>query len=159
VVRLVNGIIAGLAGITPASGFIDTQSALVLSILLGVASFYSALLVKEKLKIDDALDVSSVHGLTGIIGSLAIGFAGNTAVNPAGQDGVFFGSHSGRLLGNQFAAVGVAIVWSAFWTWLIWLLIGIIPGLGVRVVEAKEKEGLDLTDHGEHAYDNLYNAP
>src|SRR3712207_5187380 len=69
----INGAIAGLAGVTPAAGFISAQNSFLLGIVLGFASYYAILLLKEHLKIDDALDVSSVHGVTGIVGSLAIG--------------------------------------------------------------------------------------
>jgi len=158
VVGLTNGIIAGLAGITPAAGFVDTQSALVLSIIFGASSYWCAILVKEVMKIDDALDVSSVHGVTGIIGSLAIGFCGHKTVNPGGRDGIFFGKHSGRLLGNQAAAVAIAIVWAAFWTWAIWMVIKYIPKLGLRVSSESEHDGLDASEHHEHAYDDLVNA-
>jgi len=70
---VLNGAIAGLAGITPASGFIEPQWGTLVSVAIGVGGFYSIFLFKGILKIDDALDVSSVHGVTGIIGSLAIG--------------------------------------------------------------------------------------
>ena len=72
IVATLNGSIAGLAGVTPASGFIHSQSAAVLGIILGLASYYGVKLLKGRFKIDDALDVSSVHGITGVVGSLAV---------------------------------------------------------------------------------------
>ena len=69
----INGAIAGLAGITPASGFVSAEHAFVIGIAIGVISYSGVVLFKEKLKIDDALDVSSVHGVAGIVGALAIG--------------------------------------------------------------------------------------
>ena len=94
IVATLNGSIAGLAGVTPASGFITSQSAFFLGIVLGFASYYSVKLLKGKLKIDDALDVSSVHGCTGIVGSLAVGFIGDKArvTGAAGANiyGLFF---------------------------------------------------------------------
>ena len=70
---VINGAIAGLAGVTPASGFISAQNSFFLGIVLGFVSYYGILLLKEHLKIDDVLDVGSVHGITGIVGALAIG--------------------------------------------------------------------------------------
>src|ERR687885_2626297 len=88
----INGAIAGLAGVTPASGFISAQNSFLLGIVLGLASYYAILLLKEHWKIDDALDVSSVHGITGIIGSIAIGIIASTIINPAGPNGLLYGN-------------------------------------------------------------------
>ena len=88
----INGAISGLAGVTPASGFISAQNSFLLGIVLGFASYYAILLLKEHLKIDDALDVSSVHGVTGIVGALAIGLIASTFINPAGPDGLLYGN-------------------------------------------------------------------
>ena len=117
-IGLLNGVIAGLAGITPASGYISPQSAIVVGILIGFGSYYGIELIKGHFKVDDALDVSSVHGIPGIIGALAIGFCGDSRLNPAGADGLFLGGGF-RLLGLQTMAVVVAIVWTAVWTWVI----------------------------------------
>ena len=84
-IAAINGAIAGLAGVTPASGYISVQNSLILGIVIGTASFYAIILLKERLKIDDALDVSSVHGVTGIIGTLAIGFIASSLINPVVQ--------------------------------------------------------------------------
>ena len=73
VVAAINGAIAGLAGVTPASGYISVQNSLILGIVLGLVSYFAITLLKERLRIDDALDVSSVHGITGIVGTLAVG--------------------------------------------------------------------------------------
>src|SRR5581483_4990442 len=89
---VINGAVAGLAGVTPASGFISPQNSFILGIVLGLASYYAILLLKEHWKIDDALDVSSVHGITGIIGALAIGIIASTVINPAGPNGLLYGN-------------------------------------------------------------------
>jgi len=151
-VALINGVIAGLAGITPASGFVSSQASIVIGLILGVASWFSVVLFKHKLKIDDALDVSSVHGVTGIIGSLAIGFAAQKSLNPAGEDGLFFGNP--RLLGIQLLAVVVAGVWSAFWTFVICIILK--KTVGLTIGDEEEEKGLDLVEHGEFAYHNLW---
>src|SRR5918999_779502 len=77
---VINGAVSGLAGVTPAAGFITAQTSFLLGIVLGFASYYGILLIKERLKIDDALDVSSVHGITGIVGSIAIGLVATTII-------------------------------------------------------------------------------
>jgi Amt family ammonium transporter len=149
--------IAGLAGITPASGFIDSQSSLVLGVLLGLASYGSVYLLKHKLHIDDALDVrcagcsalsccrpapadlrkiSSVHGVTGVVGALAIGFVGWSAVNPASADGLLFGAHSGRLLGVQVMGVVVAGAWAGLVTTAL-LLTMKYTRIGLRIDEVR----------------------
>ena len=109
----INGAVAGLAGVTPASGFITAQSSFFLGIVLGFASYYGILLLKERLKIDDALDVSSVHGITGIIGSIAIGLVATTVVNPSGPDGLL----SGNAMQLAIQALGVAV---ARYPWICW---------------------------------------
>ena len=84
-VGIITGVIAGLAGVTPASGFISSQSATVIGLICGLASYGAIYVLKTKLLLDDALDVSSVHGITGIIGSLATGVSANPKINPAGE--------------------------------------------------------------------------
>ncbi|EGG17683.1 ammonium transporter [Cavenderia fasciculata] len=156
-VAVINGVIAGLAGITPASGFINNQYSIGLGVVLGLASYFSVFLLKHKLHIDDALDVSSVHGLTGIIGAIAIGFCAEVKINPAGADGVFYGN--AHLLGVQVLAVVVVGAWAAIATLAILILIDKFVGL--RIDESEEEHGLDLVEHGEWSYDiiphdNLY---
>ena len=152
IVASLNGAIAGLAGVTPASGFITSQSSFFLGIVLGFASYYSVKLLKGKLRIDDALDVSSVHGCTGIVGSLAVGFIGDRArvTGAAGADiyGLFFGG-GGYLLLWQTVAVAVAAVWAAIWTWAICKILE--KTIGFRVSAQQEEEGLDTALHGETA--------
>ena len=92
------GALSGLAGVTPASGFVHAQSGAVIGLLCGIASYYGVYFLKERLRIDDALDVSSVHGLTGIVGSLAIGLYASKAINPDGADGLFFGGGLSQLV-------------------------------------------------------------
>jgi len=151
-IAVINGVIAGLAGITPASGYVSSQSSIVIGIILGVASYGSVYLLKHKLRIDDALDVSSVHGLTGVIGSIAIGFCGEKSLNEDGEDGLIFGK--GKLLGIQVLAVVVAAAWAAFWTLIIALIVK--KTVGLSITEQEEVEGLDLVEHKEYAYHELW---
>jgi Amt family ammonium transporter len=152
IVATLNGSIAGLAGVTPASGFITSQSAFILGIVLGFASYYSVKLLKGKLKIDDALDVSSVHGCTGIVGSLAVGLIGDkarvTAAAGANIYGLFFGG-GWYLLLWQTIAVLVAGIWSGVWTWVICKILERTTGF--RVSTEQEAAGLDVALHGETA--------
>ncbi|EFA81479.1 ammonium transporter [Heterostelium album PN500] len=151
-VAVINGVIAGLAGITPASGYINSQYSIGLGVVLGLASYLSVYLLKHRLHIDDALDVSSVHGLTGIIGAIAIGFCAQKSINPdGGANGLFYGN--ARLLGIQVMAVVVAAAWSALATIVIIVLIDKIMGL--RIEESEEEHGLDLVEHGEYAYHKI----
>ncbi len=145
---VINGAIAGLAGVTPAAGFIDAQSSFFLGIALGFASYYAILLLKEHWKIDDALDVSSVHGVTGIVGALAIGILATQAVNPAGPNGLLFGNP--MQLAIQAMGIAVAAVMGFGGTVVIMKLIDKTIGLKVR--EEEEDIGLDITQHAERAY-------
>lgn len=145
---VINGAIAGLAGVTPASGFISAQNSFFLGIVLGFASYYAILLLKEHLKIDDALDVSSVHGVTGIVGALAIGLIASTAINPAGPDGAAYGNPM------QFAiqAVGVAVAAVLGFGGTVIIMKIINATMGLKVKDEEEDIGLDLTQHAERAY-------
>ena len=144
----INGAISGLAGVTPAAGFISAQNSFLLGIVLGFASYYAILLLKEHLKIDDALDVSSVHGVTGIVGALAIGLIASTLINPAGPDGLLYGNP--MQLAIQAFGVAVAAALGFGGTIIIMKIIDATIGLKVR--EEEEDIGLDITQHAERAY-------
>ena len=147
-IAAINGAIAGLAGVTPASGYISVQNSLILGIVVGTASFYAIILLKERLKIDDALDVSSVHGVTGIIGTLAIGFIASSLINPAGPTGLLYGNVT--QIGIQAVGVAVAVALSFVGTTAILKIID--KTIGLRVKEHEEDIGLDLSQHAERAY-------
>lgn len=148
VVAAVNGAIAGLAGITPASGFVSVEHSFVIGIAIGIASYSTLVLFKEKLKIDDALDVSSVHGTAGIIGSLAIGIFASQAINPSGPNGLLFGNP--EQLGIQAIGVAVAAGLGFGGTFVIMKVIDFL--VGVRVSPEVEDAGLDISEHAERAY-------
>lgn len=147
----INGAICGLAGVTPAAGFISPGSGALLGIVLGFASYYGIVLLKEHLKIDDALDVSSVHGITGIVGSLAVGILATTVINPAGPTGALFGNP--MQLGLQALGVAVGAIMGFVGTVVILKIIEKVMGL--RVKEEEEDTGLDITQHTERAYVDL----
>ena len=145
---VITGAIAGLAGVTPASGFISAQNSFFLGIVLGFASYYGILLIKRHLKIDDALDVGSVHGITGIIGSLAIGIIASSLINPAGPNGLLYGNLT--QIGIQALGVAVGAILGFGGTIIIMKVINAV--IGLRVKEVEEEVGLDITEQGETAY-------
>lgn len=155
-IAMMNGAIGGLAGVTPAAGFIHPQAALLLGAILGVSIDTGIHLLKLRWHFDDALDVSTVHGVTGIIGSLFIGFAGYKNINPNGADGIV-ATHGkdGRLLGVQLLGVVVCGAWAAFWTFVILKVIS--KFMPLRVHHSHERQGLDQAIFSEVA-DNI-NAP
>lgn len=148
VVAAINGAVAGLAGVTPASGYISVQNSLLLGIVLGFVSFYAIMLLKEKLRIDDALDVSSVHGITGIVGTLAIGLIASSLINPGGPNGYIYGNPN--QIGLQVIGVVSTVAFSFGGTIAIFKIIDRF--IGLRVKEEQEEVGLDLSEHAEKAY-------
>ena len=148
IIAAINGAIAGLAGITPASGYVSVEHAFLIGIAVGIASYLGVIFLKDRLKIDDALDVSSVHGIAGIIGSLAIGIFASSIINPMGPNGLLYGNPSQLLI--QAIGVGVAGVMGFFGTYIILKVIDVL--IGIRVSAKVEQEGLDISEHAERAY-------
>ena len=144
----INGAIAGLAGVTPASGFISAQSSFFLGIVLGFASYYAILLFKEHWKIDDALDVSSVHGVTGMVGALAIGIIASTLINPVGPEGLLYGNP----VQLAIQGLGVAVAAALGFGGTVVIMKMIDATIGLKVKEDEEDIGLDITQHAERAY-------
>jgi Amt family ammonium transporter len=141
------GAIAGLVGITPAAGFVTPTSAILIGLGAGVVCYF-AIQLREKLRVDDALDVWAVHGVGGIWGALATGIFATTAVNSAGKDGLLYGNPS--LFVSQLIAVVVAVVFSGVMTFIILKIVDAV--IGLRVPEQEEVLGLDISQHGEPAY-------
>jgi Amt family ammonium transporter len=147
-VGLVTGSIAGLATITPASGFVGPIGGLVYGALAGVVCFYAVQLVRHKLKIDDSLDVFAVHGVGGILGTL---LAAVFAIKSLGGAGLAEGVTIGSQFGVQLTGVVVTVAWSAIASIAILLLVRKMVGL--RVDAEAEQTGLDISSHGESAYE------
>tara|TARA_B110000438_G_scaffold289298_1_gene323730 strand:+ start:21 stop:1208 length:1188 start_codon:yes stop_codon:yes gene_type:complete len=136
------GAIAGLATITPAAGFIGVGSALILGVATGIITFY-VVYFKEKVNLDDALDVFAVHGLGGIIGLIGTGiFAKN--------GGLIHGSPD--LFIDNLIMIISTMAYSLIVSIVILKILDIIPGLGLRSTESEEDLGLDISDHGERGY-------
>ncbi len=141
------GAIAGLATITPASGYVGPMSALAIG-MSAAAVCYVALTMKNRLGYDDSLDAFGVHGIGGILGTLAVGFLAQKVINPGGADGLLFGSTG--LFSKQVIGVGVTVVYSFAATVVILKMIEWTMGL--RLSAENEFEGLDLSQHGESGY-------
>ena len=139
------GAVAGLVAITPASGFVTAGGALVIGLLVG-GICYSATLLRERLRIDDALDVFAVHGVGGTFGAIATGVFATAAINayPGLIDG-----NAGQVV-TQVVAVGATIAYAVVATFVIVKLVDLV--LGLRVGAHEEEVGLDLAVHGEVAY-------
>ncbi len=145
-VGIATGAIAGLATITPASGFVGPVGALVIGAVAGLVCYFAVALVKGMMKVDDALDVMAVHGfggatgvlLTAVFGAASLGGLGLSEETIAGQ------------LYIQFVGVAATLIWTAGLTFIIVKVVSAFVGL--RASEDDEIEGLDITTHGERGY-------
>ncbi len=146
-VGVASGAVAGLVAITPASGFVGVMGALAIGIGAGVFC-YGAVLLRAKTNVDDALEVVAVHGVGGLWGALATGIFAVAAIG--GTAGLIEGN--GEQMLTQLIAVGSTIGYSFVVTVIILKVLDVIPGLGLRVSEAEEDQGLDLSSHGERAF-------
>jgi ammonium transporter, Amt family len=140
------GAVAGLVAITPASGFVTAGGALVIGLVAG-GLCYGATLLRERVKVDDALDVFAVHGVGGTFGAIATGVFATTLINPAGR-GLIDGNP--QQVVTQILAVGATIAYAVVATFVIVKVVDLL--LGIRVPKSEEEVGLDLAVHGEVAY-------
>lgn len=147
-VGLVTGTIAGLATITPASGFVGPIGALIIGAAAGWVCFQMVQIVKQAWKLDDSLDVFAVHGVGGSLGILMVGVLASESF---GGLGLSEGVGIGEALGIQALGLAVTCIWSGIFTYIIVKITAAITG-GIRVERDSEIEGLDLTVHGERAY-------
>jgi Amt family ammonium transporter len=150
-----SGAVAGLVAITPAAGNVGMMGALVIGLAAGVVCLWGVTGLKKLLGADDSLDVFGVHGLGGILGALLTGVFNTQSLGGPGlvMDWVTatVGSNPiGTQLWIQAKGVGVTIVWSAVTAFVAFKIADLVVGL--RVVEEKEREGLDINEHGERAY-------
>ena len=140
------GAIAGLATITPASGYVGPVGALIIGVLAGLICYKMCGIIKNKWKIDDALDVMAVHGVGGVLGILLTAPLGAVAFGGLGL--------SDQTIGNQFITQLIGVIAVGIWclviTWLITLVVR--KFIGLRVTDDEEIEGLDTSIHGEKGY-------
>lgn len=147
-IGIVTGMVAGLATITPASGFVGPVGALIIGFVAGIVCQWMTTWVKQTVKIDDSLDVFAVHGVGGILGTLMLSFLALESFQGLGlAEGMGVGDH----LWVQTVGVVSVAVWSAVASFIIIKLASAIFGL--RVSDEDEIEGLDITAHGERSYD------
>ncbi|MBY0600290.1 ammonium transporter [Bacillus bingmayongensis] len=143
------GAVSGLVAITPACGFVTPFSALLIGAIGGVLCFGAVFFLKHKLGYDDALDAFGCHGIGGTWGGIATGLFATTSVNSGGADGLFYGNAA--LLWKQLIAIGATYAFTIIMTYAIIKAINFF--LPVRVHEHEEQMGLDISMHGEKAYE------
>jgi len=147
VLGIVTGMVAGLGTITPASGFVGPMGAIAIGGIAGVACFFATSWMKRSLKIDDSLDVTPVHGVGGVIGTLLTGVFAASSLGGVGypENGTMAGQVTTQLI--AIAAVGA---WSGIVTFLLLKLTDAMTGM--RVTPDEETEGLDTVEHNEKGY-------
>ena len=142
----VTGTIAGLATITPASGFVGPVGGLIIGISAGVVCYMGVQLVKQTLKIDDSLDVFAVHGVGGMLGILMVSFLAAETFQGLGLDFTI-----AKHFGVQITGIAAVAIWSGVISFV--LLKATQAVVGLRVSPEAEVEGLDITEHGERGYE------
>ena len=142
------GAVAGLVAITPAAGFVSPLSSIIIGIVVSSVCYMAVAVVKLKLAYDDSLDAFGVHGVGGTVGAILTGLLAQKVINPAGNDGLFFGNPA--QLGIQLTGVIVTMIYSVIVTIIILKVLDRV--LGLRVPDEEEVIGLDITQHEESAY-------
>ena len=150
VLGAISGAVAGLVAITPAAGFVLPGPALAIGLVAGGVCFLAVTFVKQWLGYDDSLDVFGVHGVGGIVGTLATGWFAYGALTATAEhpEGIAIGGPA--LLHVQAIGVGVTILFSGLASWALLALTGRLVGL--RVTREEEREGLDISLHGEQVF-------
>jgi ammonium transporter, Amt family len=147
---LLTGAVAGLATITPAAGFVSPTTAVIIGIISGIVCYY-AVELKNRLQLDDALDVWGVHGVGGFLGIVLLGVFADKQFNPEGANGLLYGDPG--FLFKQLIAVLFSSVWAFAFTYAMLRVIDLFTA--VKVDGASQEIGLDESLHGEHAYEEL----
>jgi Amt family ammonium transporter len=152
----VTGAVAGLVAITPASGFAAPMTAILLGFAASGFCYLFVAFVKNKLGYDDTLDVFGVHGIGGIVGAIGTAIVADPALGGQGfYDYTVFPAVPGTYdMAAQLVTQVKAVVWTVMWTGIVSAILfyGLKLTMGLRPSEEGEREGLDLTDHGERAY-------
>ena len=147
----VTGLIAGLGTITPASGFVGPAGALVIGVTAGIVCFNAVILIKQKWKIDDSLDVFPVHGVGGILGTILAGIFASDQLGIFSGQGLAEGMTIASQVNVQLIGVVSTFVYTAVATYIILKIVDMITGL--RVSAEEEQQGLDIISHEERGYD------
>ncbi|HTM79257.1 MAG TPA: ammonia channel protein, partial [Devosia sp.] len=145
-----SGAVAGLVAITPAAGFAGTAGAMVLGGVASLVCFWAVVSLKKLFRYDDSLDVFGIHGVGGIVGAL-----GTAIVATPSLGGYALGDAAAYSMGGQFViqltAVGIAVLWSGVVAFVALTIVRVLFG-GLRVPDSAESDGLDISSHGERAY-------
>jgi len=152
-----SGAVAGLVAITPAAGFVGVMGSLIIGLIAGIVCFWGVTGLKKLLGADDSLDVFGVHGVGGISGALLTGVFADPALGGTGiydyvTNAVAPDYSIASQVWIQFQAVATTLIWSAVVAYVSYKLVDLVVGL--RVPEDEEREGLDITSHGESAYEH-----
>ncbi|AKB77166.1 Ammonium transporter [Methanosarcina horonobensis HB-1 = JCM 15518] len=147
-VGFMTGAVAGLATVTPAAGLVSMPVAALMGII-GAITCYLAVHIKNRMEWDDALDVWGVHGIGGVTGTILLGVFASTAINPAGTDGLLYGGTAFFI--KELVVVVITSIYAFVFTYVMLILIDIITP--VKVSDEEELAGLDISIHGECAYD------
>ena len=147
----VTGLIAGLGTITPASGFVGPAGALVIGVTAGIVCFNAVILIKQKWKIDDSLDVFPVHGVGGILGTILAGVFASDQLGIFSGQGLAEGMTIASQVNIQLIGVLSTFAYTAVATYIILKIVDMITGL--RVSAEEEQQGLDIVSHEERGYD------
>lgn len=147
----VTGMVAGLGTITPASGFVGPAGAVVIGVSAGCVCFYATLLIKQKLKIDDSLDVFPVHGVGGILGTFMVGIFASDALGLFSGQGLADGVSISDQVVVQLMGIGATALYTGVVTLILLVLVKAMVGL--RVSDDQETQGLDVVAHNERGYD------
>ncbi|HEX9398573.1 MAG TPA: ammonium transporter [Anaeromyxobacter sp.] len=145
VLGIITGAVAGLATVTPASGYVGIAGAMAIGAISAIVCFFAATTMKRRLGYDDSLDAFGVHGVGGVIGSILTGVFASVALGGTEKIDV------ARQVGVQVLACAVVAAWSGGWTWVLAKVADLT--LRARVDEEQELIGLDITNHEERGYD------
>ena len=146
VLGFATGAIAGLAAITPASGWVGPMGAIAIGFVASVVAYWAATWLKQAIGYDDALDVVGVHGFGGLVGTLMVAFFASSTLG-----GTEVGLDMGAQFGTQALAAAVTAIYTAIVSFILLKIIDVV--IGLRVSEEVEIDGLDLGEHGEVGYD------
>lgn len=147
VLGAVSGGVAGLVAITPAAGFVTPVAAIFVGLIGAICCYVAVAILKNKLGYDDSLDAFGIHGVGGMWGAIATGLFATISVNPDGADGLFYG---GDLLLPQLVSIIVAVLFSIIGTVVIFKVVSLF--MDMRVSIGAESLGVDISEHGEEAY-------
>jgi Amt family ammonium transporter len=148
VLGILSGAVAGLGTITPAAGFVEPWSAMVIGLIAGAVCYWASVVLKLRLGYDDSLDVFGVHGVGGIMGTILTGVFATKSINDVfkGQAVGLVDGHGAQVLTQLYGVLAIG-AFSAVMTWILLKIVDVM--IGLRVTRDEETEGLDTVLHGE----------